>query len=130
MTKQLRNRWIDVVAFAAAFLVALQVSFASYAMAAGAGTTMVDAFGNPLCISHMEEQMSDTAPGKERTLLPECCTLACAMAIGFTPSDRAVSIFFNPLAQPSDRIADTHADVVRPARNNLLGYPRAPSQAT
>ncbi|WP_411034856.1 hypothetical protein [Shinella sp. BYT-45] len=115
-----------MAAFALAILLALQSLLGSFAMAAGTGTPMVDAFGNPLCIGGMEGHEPASAPDKDHSRHQECCTLACGMAHGFAPTDRAVAILFNPLAQPSQRILEARFDQVRPALDNLPGNPRAP----
>ena len=124
MIERLRHGRTGLVAIAAALAIALQALLASYSMAAGVAMPTVDAFGNPLCLSHMAD--GDQDPGKDGTHIPPCCTLACGMAVSLAPPARGVAIFFNPLAQPSDRIADAHAGPVRPVRLALPGYPRAP----
>jgi hypothetical protein len=126
MTKHLQQRRIGMVAFAVAMLMALQVALAPLALAATASAAPVDAFGNPLCISHVEEQEPASAPGKERARAPDCCTLACGMAASIVPTHRAVLIPFDPLAQPSQRIADRHGSDVPSVHDALTGHPRGP----
>lgn len=126
MKKHFQQRRIGMVAFAVAFLMALQVLLSPLAMAASAGSSLLDAFGNPLCINHVEEEEPASAPGKERSLAPDCCTLACGMAAGLVPTDRAVPILFNPLAQPSQRMFHGHGDHVPSVHEALPGHPRGP----
>lgn len=118
-----------MVALAAVVLFALQALLGTFAFAAGTGPSMVDAFGNPLCITHTEEQQPASAPGTDRSLAPDCCTLACGVATGFVPTDRAVAILFNPLAQPSQRMFYGTAEPIGPAYDDLPGHPRGPPAA-
>ncbi len=123
MNRHPQQRRIGMVAFAVAVLMALQVALAPLAIAAAAAP--LDAFGNPICLSHVEEQPA-SAPDRERALAPDCCTLACGMAAVFVPTHRAVAILFNPLARPSQRIPDAYGDIAPPAREALPGHPRGP----
>ncbi|GAA4167071.1 hypothetical protein [Shinella granuli] len=126
MNKRLQQSRIGMVAFAVAILMALQVLLSPFAVAASAATSPVDAFGNPLCITHIEEQEPASAPGKERSLAPDCCVLACGSAAAFVPTHHAVPILFNPLAQPSQRILDGYGDTVPSVYDALPGHPRGP----
>ncbi len=126
MNTHLQQCRIGMVAFAVAVLMALQALLGPLAVAAAAGASPVDAFGNPLCITHAEEQEPASAPGKERSLAPDCCTLACGMAAAFVPTHRSVPILFNPLAQPSQRILDGYGDMVPSAHDALPGHPGGP----
>lgn len=121
--QQRRNGW---VAFAVAVLMALQVLLSPLAQAAAAGNSAVDAYGNPLCITHLDEQKPASTPGKERSPAPDCCTLACGMAAGLVPPYRPILILFNPLAQPSQRIFDGYDDHAPSAHEALPGHPRGP----
>lgn len=124
MTKHLQQRRIGMVAFAVAIVMALQLVLSPLALAAAAAP--VDAFGNPLCITHTDAQEPASAPGKERSFAPDCCTLACGMAAVFVPTHRSVPILFNPLAQPSQRIVDRYGDTVPSVHDALPGHPRGP----
>ncbi len=126
MKKQLHQRRIGRVAFVVAVLVALQALLGTLSLAAVAAASPVDAFGNPLCITHMAEQQQAPAPGKGRAHTPDCCTLACAAAAGFVSTDRVAAILFNPLAQPSQRMADGYVEPVGPVHDDLPGHPRGP----
>lgn len=121
--QQRRNGW---VAFAVAVLMALQVFLSPLAQTAMAGSSVVDAYGNPLCITHIDEPNPASKPGKERSLAPDCCTLAYGMAAGLVPPFRPVLILFNPLAQPSQRIFDGYDDQAPSAHEALSGHPRGP----
>jgi hypothetical protein len=114
------------MAFAIALLISLQALLGTAALAAAVANPTLDAFGNPLCIAHMDEQDPASAPGKERSLAPDCCTLACGVAIGTAPDDHADALLFNPLAQRSQRMVAGHAAPVRPVHDDLPGHPRGP----
>lgn len=128
MAKQLQHRRIGTVAFAFAVLMALQALFGTFALAAAPSS--VDAFGNPLCITHMAEQqqapVQGPIPGKDGVPGHNCCTLACAAAVNFVPTDRAAAILFNPLAQPSQRMPEGYADPAARPHDDLPGHPRGP----
>lgn len=124
MNIHLHQRRIGMVAIAVAILMALQIMLSPFAVAATA--LPVDAFGNPLCITHLDAQEPASVPDKERSLVPDCCMLACGMAVGFVPPHHAVPILFNPLAQPSQRIVDGYGDTVPSAHDALTGHPRGP----
>ncbi|AOF94035.1 hypothetical protein [Sinorhizobium sp. RAC02] len=126
MKKHLQQRRTAVVAFAIAVLLSLQALFGSAALAGTVANPTLDAFGNPLCITHMDAQDPASAPGKERSLAPDCCTLACGVAVGMTPDNQADAVLFNPLAQPSQRLVAGHAVPVRPVHDDLPGHPRGP----
>ena len=127
MKMHLQQRWNGMVAFAVAALLALQMALAPLALAAAANAPAVDAFGNPLCITHFDQQEPASAPGKDRALAPDCCTLACGMAASLAPVPRAVVLAFNPFAQPSQRIFDGYGDDHLPAAHDALpGHPRGP----
>ncbi|UDF32392.1 UNVERIFIED_ORG: hypothetical protein LHK14_21540 (plasmid) [Roseateles sp. XES5] len=121
--QQRRNGW---VAFAVAALMALQAFLSPLAQASVIGSSPIDAYGNPLCITHLDEQKQASTPDKERPSAPNCCTLACGMAAGLVPPFRPVLILFNPLAQPSQRIFDSYEDPARSVREALPGHPRGP----
>jgi hypothetical protein len=130
MAKQLQQRRIGTVAFALAVLMALQALFGTFALAAAAAPSSVDAFGNPLCITHMAEQqqapIQGPIPGKDGVPGHDCCTLACAAAVNFVPTGRAAAILFNPLAQPSQRMLEGYAAPAVRAHDDLPGHPRGP----
>lgn len=126
MKTHLQQRWNGMVAFAVAALLALQMALAPLAIASTASASPVDAFGNPLCITHLDQQEPASAPDKERTLAPDCCTLACGMAASLAPVPRAVFLAFDPFAQPSQRIFDGYGDHLPAAHDALSGHPRGP----
>ncbi len=129
MTKRRQHGRYGMVAVAVAILMAFQSLLGPFAMAAGAASPMLDAFGNPLCIAGMEGHEPASAPGKDHALMPECCTLACSMSFAFVPTDRAVAILFTPLVQPLPRVRVRYADQIRSVLDDLPGNPRAPPVA-
>lgn len=129
MKRRLQQRRKGTVALAAAILFSLQALFGTFATAvAAAGPAMVDAFGDPLCITHQEQQPTPE-PGKDHSLALDCCTLLCGVAAGFMPTDHGEATLFNPLAQPSQRILGGYVAPLGPAHDDLPGHPRGPPLA-
>lgn len=126
MTKRRRHGRFGLVAIAAAILIALQTLLGTVAMAENAATPMFDAFGNMLCINSVEGHDSGSTPNKDRSLLPECCTLACGLVHTFVPTDTSVTVLFNPLAEPLQKSFIRFAQPFRSALDSLPGNPRAP----
>ncbi len=82
------------VALAAAFVIVLQsfaTAWASGSMPSGA---MLDAFGNPLCVTSADQPsvaLGDSGPSGDHSKMPNCCTLGCSMVspLLVTPADDA-----------------------------------------
>lgn len=80
------------VALAAALVLVLQsfaTAWATGAMPAGA---ILDAFGNPLCLTSADEQTIDRngpGPAGDHSRMPNCCTMGCSIASPLlaTPAD-------------------------------------------
>lgn len=72
----------NYVAYMAAFVLILQSLFfvAASASVDLNATNMLDAFGNPLCITSVPSDNDDDTPSHSH--FPSCCTFAC---IGFAP---------------------------------------------
>ncbi len=129
MKRRMQQRRNGMVALAAVILFALQALLGTFATAAAAAApAMVDAFGDPLCITHQEQQPTPE-PGKDHSAAPDCCTLLCGVATGFVPTDPGVATLFNPLAQPSQRMPGGNAAPLGPAHDDLPGHPRGPPLA-
>jgi hypothetical protein len=126
MTIYMQRRRTGWVAFTVAVLMALQVLLSPLAQAAAAGISAVDAYGNPLCITHLDKKKPPSTPDNERSCTPDCCTLACGMATGLVPPYRTVLILFIPLAQPPQRIFDGYDDHAPLTYEALSGHPRGP----
>ncbi|MFT4161556.1 hypothetical protein [Shinella sp.] len=118
-----------MVAVAVAILLALQALLGSAALAAHSAMPALDSFGNPLCVTGAEGHAPEPGQDRDRSPLPDCCTIACTMALGFVPTDRAAAIFFNPLVQPSQRIVARKVLHLRSMLDRLPGNPRAPPLA-
>jgi hypothetical protein len=65
--------WLIVAAAAMLLANSLVASLAS----SRAAETVVDAFGNPLCITNSDSHAA--APAGDHSKLPDCCTLGCTM---------------------------------------------------
>lgn len=86
-------------------------------------TPMLDAFGNPLCITSSES----SPESKPHTGLPDCCTVSCSMFAVAGASDRATNSLFNPLPEATAALFTLVAVHIAPlvlARGP--GNPRAP----
>jgi hypothetical protein len=119
------HRQDRAVAFIAALLLVLQAIAASLAIGSSASASpMLDAFGNPLCITSHQAPEQD---GQGHTALPHCCTVSCSMFAAAMDSGRAEVSLANPLP-----VADSsrHAAFdVAPEPNQAArrpGSPRSP----
>lgn len=63
-------------AILAAMLFVVQMMISSWAMAGSVGQPMVDAFGNPLCVTDADG--NPVNPSKGHRELPACCTIGCS----------------------------------------------------
>lgn len=113
------------VAFAAAWLLIVQMVAGAFLLGSANATPMVDAFGNPLCIT---SEATDGNPddGRRYAGLPDCCSTLCGMAAPATPDDRTPRFLANPLTSVSvDHVGeDDHLGIVAPDHDP--GSPRAP----
>lgn len=73
------------VALAAAAMLVLQGFLGAFAVGTANASPMLDAFGNPLCITSVESHQTDTGH-VDHTAMPDCCTVACGM---FAPAASA-----------------------------------------
>ena len=117
-----------MVALAAVMLFALQALLGTFAFAAGAGPSMVDAFGNPLCIAGYPASGSDQPANGHHDRLLNCCAFGCS----------ASSIGLEASGQPQITAPGLLLALVRlPSRQGFLvaaadhspGSPRAPPSA-
>lgn len=118
------------VALAAALVLVLQsfaTAWAAGAMPAGA---MLDAFGNPLCITSADQQTVDldgSGPAGDHSKVPNCCTLGCSMGspVLATPADDAGTWLLLRLeAAEADFMVSATVSVAFPDHDP--GNPRAP----
>lgn len=122
-----RGGWGFGVAVIAACLLVLQSI--SGALALGQGqSTQLDIFGNPLCITSMD-QSDHGSGGAGHDGMLKCCALGCSMfsqALGAAPQF-AVEVIARPLL--SDVPQRDYGAVSPPARSHVTGNPRAPPLA-
>lgn len=108
----------------AALVFVVQTSLSLWAGAVAAATPMLDAFGNPLCITSMDGD--GTTPAGDRGAPVNCCTLGCSAA-GLAlaePDMEAVPAFLPEKSSAQPRIAVV-ASVVRSLDHDPAS-PRAP----
>lgn len=112
--------WLALVA---ACVILLQASAASFAATMDHGP-MLDAFGNPLCLS--DSVRNDKVPGGDHAKLPSCCTFGCAVATPLlSPPDQSSLAGLVSLRGLDIRVRPERAPVVR-APDHEPGNPRAP----
>lgn len=108
---------------AAAVALLLQSLLLAWSMAGAAqGAPMLDAFGNPLCITTTH---SDQAPGAPVDAHLRCCTLACGSAGLIAAEPPAGPTLAAPLSI-SVAVIRPRIDSAEPPAERLTANPRAP----
>ncbi|WP_117195170.1 hypothetical protein [Rhizobium terrae] len=110
----------------AAFVLVVQMLLGSVLLSSAAATPVLDDFGNPLCITHVEGK---DHPDKNGSKLPECCTQACSILAPVLAPQFSDNFLSNRL-QTNSRPVPAEADAgpfERPETSP--GNPRAPPQA-
>ena len=114
----------SLTAILAAVVFVVQMMLSSWAMAASVGQPMVDAFGNPLCVTDAGGNPSN--PPKDHNKLPACCTIGCsAFSAGLVafPADPA-RVSLAPSPEPAFTLPRASDPVVH--LDHDPGSPRAP----
>lgn len=112
------------VALVAAWALMLQALMGAFTPGMAASAPLLDAFGNPLCIT--SPAGDDTGPRHHDTLT-DCCALACGMLVLFIPDGGALSSLSNPMrpaAQPIGFARESSMPVFGPEGWSIL--PRSP----
>lgn len=122
-----RISWGLRTALVAACILVLQGLAGAFATGAAAGSSTLDAFGNPLCVAGMDAGAMQG--DRDHPALPGCCTGACGMFALPDAGGPAPQSLSNPL--PLVAGAGTTRDVAafRPAPGHDPGSPRAPPVA-
>lgn len=109
----------------AALMLAVQLLAGGFAAGtAAAGSPMLDAFGNPLCITSSD--VPDAGDQNSHTGLPDCCTPGCSMFAPAAGPDRAPLSLANPLRTVAKQAFVPHAEPPLGLADHELGHPRAP----
>jgi len=87
------KRWNIWVAFVATYMLVFQGLLGAVALGDAKASPMLDAFGNPLCITSTDSDSDD----RTHTGLPDCCTVSCSMFAVASAGDRSSNSFSNPL---------------------------------
>lgn len=78
----MRNSWLlfrgKGIALVAAFLLVLQSLTGALASGYAASAPMLDAFGNPLCIT-ANIAPDNSSDQTDHRMIPDCCTISCNM---------------------------------------------------
>lgn len=112
-------------ALVAAYMLVLQAMLGAFAMGAATASPMLDAFGNPLCITSTDAAVQSDG-GRDHGTLPDCCGSACGMLAPLTVEDRTPHSLFNPIAPVQHVEFARDAAVYPPAPDHDPGNPRAP----
>ena len=121
---QARHRRGSTVAFIAALVLVLQSFLSAWATGALAAAPMLDAFGNPLCITSVDHD--DTTPANDHSKLPVCCTFGCNMAaplLAAAPEDGIALL--RPIPADDVRFDRSEAFHIQ-GPGHVPGSPRAP----
>lgn len=111
------------VALVAALILLAQTALSGWGSGAMAATPMLDAFGNPLCITSTDPTGGSTS---DHSKMPNCCTFGCSTVsplLAIPDSDGT------GLARPlivSDVLFSIGKGVVLPSPDHDPGSPRAP----
>lgn len=76
--QQVRHRRGSAVALVAVFVLVLQSFLSAWAVGAMPATPMLDAFGNPLCITSTDHNASGQSG--DHSSLPNCCAFGCTFS--------------------------------------------------
>lgn len=121
---QVRHRRGSAVAFIVALVLVLQSFLSAWATGAFAATPMLDAFGNPLCITSIDHD--GTTPANDHSKMPDCCTFGCNMAAHLlaTAPDDGIGLL-RPMSSDDVRFDHSKAFHIQ-SPDHDPGSPRAP----
>ena len=112
------------VALVAAYVLVLQALVGAFALGAAA-SPVLDAFGNPLCITSAASP--DSGSDRNHGYVPDCCTIACNMFAAVAAEDRTPSSLANPLPTLVEELIVAVDNVDRtPSPERNPGSPRSP----
>lgn len=117
--------WCRSTAAFAALMLLVQLFVGGFAVGgAAADSPMLDAFGNPLCITNSDAQSGDEE--RSHTGLPDCCAPGCSMFAPATSADRAPMALSNPLEGRTGPAIVPDVAPVAASPDHDPGNPRAP----
>lgn len=111
-------------AFGAVILLVLQTFLTAHGAGAAPAHPILDAFGNPICITGTTD--ADSSSGDGHSGAPGCCTMGCAMSAAgpLPPVATAGEAMRPPLQAPISR--DVSETALRDHNDHDPGNPRAP----
>lgn len=122
--RQLRHKRATAVAFVAACVLVLQSLLGAWANSAMAATPLLDAFGNPLCITSVDHD--GKLPAGDHSKLPDCCAFGCSMVSSLLDAAPDTGLgLLRPLTSDDVRFDLVEAFHV-PGPDHHPGNPRAP----
>ena len=111
------------VVFVAALILFAQSFLSGWSTGAMAGTPMLDAFGNPLCITSTDQ---GGAPAGDHSKLPNCCTFGCSTVSPVLAAPDFDSTSLVRRLVISSVLFAIGQDLVIPSPDHDSGSPRAP----
>lgn len=126
----MRKKWLlfrgKGISLVAAFLLVLQSLTGALASGYAAGSPMLDAFGNPLCITEniTPDNSSDQT---DQRMIPDCCTINCNMFAPILSDDPESHSLGNPLVSRQSGVKITIDSILKGSLiSNNSGSPRSP----
>lgn len=114
---------IGIALFTSCMLV-FQALVTAFAMGPAQAVPVLDAFGNPLCITGTEAPAHNRA---DHAVPADCCTVSCSMFASVFADDRTPHSLFNPLSASVPRESLAAEPILRAfVSERWLGSPRAP----
>lgn len=121
---QVRHRRGSAVALVAALVLVLQSFLGAWATGALAATPMLDAFGNPLCITSAGHD--GTTPAGDHSTMLDCCVFGCSMASPWLAAAPESGVGLLQLLSSDDlRFGGAESFLIR-GPDHDPGNPRAP----
>ena len=103
----MHKEWLTLrgkgIAFVAACLLVLQSLTGALALGYASVSPMLDAFGNPICIT-LSEIADNSSDQNDQPMIPDCCTINCSMFATIFQDQPASHSLENPLLQRTDRL--------------------------
>ena len=109
----------------AALMLAVQLLAGGFAVgAAAAGSPMLDAFGNPLCITGMNQDGDN--PATDHSEMLDCCTFGCGVSSAALAAPSGAGIALLPPPVRVDALWGARKAVDIQIADHDPGSPRAP----
>lgn len=124
MLRNWQGYWRLGTACFAAYMFVLQMLFSAFTVGAANSAPMLDAFGNPLCITSNVAPNAHDDTGKGG--LPECCMGACSMFAPVGSGAPSAHFLANPLLVPFALVSASERPAPSLWPDHSPAHPRAP----